>query len=92
MCRDLGVEHPRRLHVELCRSELLDWLALWQVDPWGPDRADRRAAVQSAWNRGAGFDTFQMEYPYVGDVSDDDDELLDLLDQDRDRKNNGSET
>ncbi|HBE71240.1 MAG TPA: hypothetical protein DDW52_24095 [Planctomycetaceae bacterium] len=76
--------------VELTRSELLDWLALWQVDPWGPDRADRRAAVQAGWFRGVSFQAVSMEYPYVGG-DDGEEELLDLLDQDRKDRDNAGE-
>lgn len=33
---------------ELTRAELGLWYALWQTDPWGDMRADRRAAIGHA--------------------------------------------
>jgi len=40
----LGYASPSRMLAEMRRSELALWLALWQRDPWGEQRADLRAA------------------------------------------------
>jgi hypothetical protein len=66
----------------LTRDELLDWLALWSIDPWGESRQDVRSAVASLWSRGANFDDVTIEYPHV-QTDEDDDEVLALLDRDR---------
>lgn len=65
LCRDLRVGHPRRLVKHLTRDELLDWLALYEVDAWGPGRDDRRAACQSLWNRGLPFSDVEISFPYI---------------------------
>lgn len=36
---------PRKMLKELSLRELGQWAALWYVDPWGEERADRRAAT-----------------------------------------------
>ncbi len=85
----LGVRHPRRLIAELGRDELLDWLAMWEVDPWGPERDDIRAAAASFWNRGGEFDSILIQYPHV--PSDTDDDVIALLESDaREREIDGS--
>jgi hypothetical protein len=63
-------------------DELLDWLALWEIDPWGETRRDVRAAVASLWERGATFDAVEIAYPHV-DTGEDDDDVLALMDADR---------
>lgn len=69
----------------LSTDELLDWLALYEISPWGEDRADMRAAVQSVWNRGAAFTELRPTFPYVesdiDDISDEDEaEFIEVLD------------
>lgn len=38
--------HPDELLPRLTASQLLDWWALWDLDPWGQQRQDFRAAAQ----------------------------------------------
>lgn len=33
---------------EIPRRSWLDWIAYWEVEPWGEDRADMRAAIIAA--------------------------------------------
>lgn len=58
---------------------------MMEVDPWGPQRDDRRAAVQSLWNRGAKFEEIKIDYPHVGEHNTDseDDDIIELLEADR---------
>lgn len=65
----------------LTRDELLDWLALYEVSPWGPERDDFRAAAHSLWVRGV--KTASVIYPYVEQETEIDDELIAMLDADR---------
>lgn len=44
----LGCDSPRRLAQTLRPSELGAWWALWNIEPWGQDRADRRAGTVAA--------------------------------------------
>lgn len=54
----------------LTREELLDLMALYEVDPWGESRADMRAAVNTCATV-MGFAELQYDYPYVPTDSDD---------------------
>lgn len=56
-----------------------------EVDPWGPQRDDRRAAVQSLWMRGANFDEVRIDYPHVGDhnADSDDEDIINMLEADK---------
>jgi len=83
LSRELGYRHPRYLIQDLTTDELLDWLALYEIDPWGETRRDYRAAVASMWVRGAKFEDVRPTYPHVGCVDADDDDLIALLDADR---------
>lgn len=38
----------RQLLNELDSRELSEWMAFWQIEPWGEERADRRAATVAA--------------------------------------------
>ncbi len=73
-------------------------MALWEVDPWGPERDDLRAAVQSAWNRGADMETLQIQFPYreakdAKETEADEDEIVALLEQEAEEaERNGSRT
>lgn len=49
---------------ELSRSELGLWAALWQVDPWDPQRADRRAAIGHALYANSNRDSQKRPQPY----------------------------
>lgn len=67
----------------LTADELQDWLALYEVDPWGEHRADLRSAVGAVAVFG-GFRELQPEYPYVPpdneDISAEDEaELMETL-------------
>ena len=64
---------------------MLDWLALWDIDQWGPRRDDLRALAQLAWDKsGFDFDSVTMHFPYVPDDGDEiDQDLIALLEQDR---------
>lgn len=44
----LGYCHPSRLIDELTASELHDWWAYFQAEPWGPTRDDGRVQYQIA--------------------------------------------
>ena len=72
--------HPRRLVAKLDRDELLDWLALWEIDPWGPKRDDLRSAVQGFRIRYGEDEAIKVEYPYVANDSEDD--LISMLEAD----------
>ncbi len=54
---------------------MLDWLAVYEIDPWSESRKDIRAAVTSLWNRGATFDQLELLYPHssdTGEISEED--------------------
>ncbi len=53
-------------------SELNDWLAVHEIDPWGEGRHDLRSAIQAAWIRGTGGD-FAVRFPHID--SPDNDEI-----------------
>lgn len=76
----------------LTRDELLDWLAFWEVNPWGSVRSDMRAAVQSLWNRGAGLETLQVAYPYTDQPVENEEDIDDFLQELKSRLENGSPT
>lgn len=46
------------------RSELGLWQALWGVDPWGEQRADRRAAIGHAMFANANRDAAKRPQPF----------------------------
>lgn len=71
LCKVLRVRHPRYLLRVLSRDELLDWLAVYEISPWGPEREDLRTAVGSLWARGAEFEKIRIEYPHVENVDPD---------------------
>lgn len=76
---------------ELERDELLDWIALWQVDCWGPERDDLRAAATSFWNRGGSFDEIKIQFPYVAEESEED--IIAMLERDaKEREIDGAGT
>lgn len=59
----------------LTRDQVLDWLAVYEIDPWGQSRQDIRAAVSAIWARGGSFDDLHIEYPHASDslaISDED--------------------
>ena len=53
----------------MSRDQLLDWLAVYDLDPWGEQRQDIRAAVASIWTRGAKFDELRISYPHAPDMA-----------------------
>ncbi len=64
-------------------GELLDWLAIYEISPWGPERSDKRAAIHSLWSRGVKFDDVAIDYPHVETESGEiDDDLIAMLDAD----------
>ena len=46
VCLAIGVQHPSRLAESLTWPELLDWVALWRLSPWGEFRKDLRSGAQ----------------------------------------------
>lgn len=51
-------------------SELNDWLALYDVDPWGERRADMRSAVNALQSNGC--KEVEVLWPYIGSADSDD--------------------
>lgn len=47
LARETGYVSPRRMLGELSLRELGLWAALWEIDPWGEERADLRNAITS---------------------------------------------
>jgi hypothetical protein len=45
-------------------SELNDWLALYDIDPWGEQRADLRSSVNALLTNGVR--DVEVLFPYVG--------------------------
>jgi hypothetical protein len=43
----LGYASPRAMLGEMSLRDLGRWAALWAIDPWGEERADRRAGTVS---------------------------------------------
>lgn len=70
-------------------GELLDWLAIYETSPWGPERDDQRAAVHSLWTRGVKFEDVAIEYPHVEiDSGEIDDDIIAMLDADAEENQN----
>ncbi len=58
---------------------MLDWLAFYEVEPWGEARKDLRSAVQSLHNRGIDFDRLPMMWPYHEQTDDDEVDEADII-------------
>lgn len=61
-----------QLRAELDVAELVDWLAYWDVEPWGEARADERMGVQlyyqlSPWMDSEAAEPPSLAYPYFED-------------------------
>lgn len=70
LCALLGVSGRRVLRSVLSREEYLDWLALYNCDPWGEDRADLRArtvaiATVAPWAKRGWHPSPTAFMPYV---------------------------
>jgi hypothetical protein len=60
------------LRAQLDVAELVDWLAYWEVEPWGDRRADERIGVElyyqlSPWMDQDAGDSPSLSYPYFED-------------------------
>lgn len=70
LARTLGLVSRRELYEELTAEELQEWEALYQIDPWGPERADLSIGILcsllDACNRTKGQPDRPIDYmPYV---------------------------
>jgi len=44
----MGCPKPQRLLEKLTAAELAEWMAYYEIEPWGEERADIRQAITSA--------------------------------------------
>jgi len=70
LARTLGCVSRAELYDRLTAEELQEWEALYQIDPWGPERADLRigilCALLDACHRTKGQPDRPIDYmPYV---------------------------
>ena len=49
LCGVGGAAHPRELEERLTHAEIMDWLAMYSLRPFGTKRDDLRAALQTYW-------------------------------------------
>ncbi len=72
MARSCGLASRRELYDRLTAAELLEWEALYAMDPWGPLRADvamgTLCSLTDACHRSRGQPASPEEYmPYLRD-------------------------
>lgn len=49
LCGVGGAAHPREIEERLTRVEILEWMAMYALRPFGTKRDDLRAAIQTFW-------------------------------------------
>lgn len=65
MALALGYAHPDHLLRELTSWQITEWLAYYQIEPWGEERGDLRAGIVASVTANANRDPKHRKRPYT---------------------------